>query len=145
MFTFQELLQHSAMSITLQIWRNSSPSLISTCPHHKNTPSIHGCLFLARDLSSVTCGQTYLLYSFSRWTDINRHAQADLQLAWINFYLFYNYWLGNSNRLCYLPDKKPTTPFQKSWEKAKATGKLMYSGNRVCQNEMITNSKLRIT
>lgn len=34
----------------------------------------------------------------------------DLQQAWINFKLFYNYWLGNSNRLCYSPDKKLNPP-----------------------------------
>ena len=34
----------------------------------------------------------------------------DLQQAGINFKLFYNYWLGNSNRLCYPPDKKLNPP-----------------------------------
>lgn len=31
----------------------------------------------------------------------------------------------------------------KSWERAKETWKLMYSGNRACQDKIITNSKLR--
>lgn len=102
---------------------NSSQSLVSTCGHLKNTPLIHSSLLLAHVPPSVNWGQECLLYSFSRMTDINRNARMDLQQAWINFKLFYNYWLGNSNRLCYSPDKKlnlPSPP-HKSWEKAKGT------------------------
>lgn len=131
------------MYVILRIWRNSSQSLVSNCTRHKTITLIHSCLLLACALSSMTGEQKCPLCSFCRMTDINRNAQMDLQLAWINFYLFYNYWLGNSNRLWYSPDKKLTTPFHKSWEKAKETWKLMYAGNRACQDKIITNSKLR--
>lgn len=131
------------MSIILQIWRNSSPSLVSSCPHHEDSPSIHSCLLLACVLSSVT-GERHVFCTTSLrgWTLIEMHGWIYGWPGSISTY-FTIIDQGTQNRFCSSPDKKPTTPFHKSGEKAKATGKLMYSGNRACQDEMITNSKLK--